>query len=94
MLLRTASHSESRRYYLTMLWSAKEAIKKSSHMQPLPGFLEITLCSIDKIDENGFHLRFKLNKQKGDTFYNVFALPYLSSAIALTLNTEDFPCSR
>lgn len=84
---------ESARLCLTMLWSAKEAIKKASHIQPLPGFLEITLLNVQKEDGYRFHLVFRRDKNKMESHHTVFAIRYNSSTLALTLNKEASSCS-
>ena len=90
-----AASSDKARDCLTLLWSAKEAIKKASNIQPLPGFLEITLRNIQKEDGYGyiFHLVFRRDKNKMESRHNVFAIRYNSSTLALTLNKEASSCS-
>jgi 4'-phosphopantetheinyl transferase EntD len=88
-----AASSDKARDCLTLLWSAKEAIKKASHIQPLPGFLEIALHSIQKEDGYRFHLVFRRDKNKMESRHNVFATRYNSSILAITLNKEASSCS-
>lgn len=90
-LLSAHNQMKVKRSDLGVLWSAKEAIKKASTMQPLPGFLEISLQEIRR--ENGYQLGmvFKRDKNKIKLHHRVFAIIYDKLSLALTFNESD-PC--
>jgi len=90
-LLSAHSKSKVKRSDLGVIWSAKEAIKKASALQPLPGFLEISLQEIRR--ENGYQLEmlFERDKNKIKLHHRVFAIIYDNFSFALTFNEND-PC--
>jgi phosphopantetheinyl transferase len=88
-LLSNHSQAKVKRSDLGVIWSAKEAIKKASALQPLPGFLEISLQDIRR--ENGYQLEmlFKREKNKIKLHHRVFAIIYDKFSLALTFNERD-----
>lgn len=77
---------EDRRKCLSILWSAKEAIQKASTLQPLPGFLEISLEKIVKEDGYQLEMVFSRNKNKHKSFHKVLAVLYDSYTLAFTFS--------
>ncbi|MBC8318191.1 MAG: 4'-phosphopantetheinyl transferase superfamily protein [Desulfobulbaceae bacterium] len=82
---------EHTRKGLSLIWSAKEAIKKASTLQPLPGFLEISLKNAVKKDGYQLEMFFSRNKNQQSSFHRVFTILYDEYTLALTLN-ETKPC--
>jgi 4'-phosphopantetheinyl transferase EntD len=76
--------------HLTLLWSAKEAAKKTlSHLR-MPGFLEVILTSVEP-HAHGWVIGFLVSSRSFEKYpstINVVAELYESYAIALCLNDE------
>jgi len=81
---------------LTLLWAAKEALKKAVGTETLPGFLDVKLCraAIEMDRELGTYFVFDLNlndntaSRAGETF-SVAVLFYKEHALAFTRITEQ-----
>ena len=68
---------------LSMLWAAKEAVKKTLSRDGMPGFLELVLTGIDVVEDTGFIMHFRQNNhpslmhmplQVAVTFFDGYAL--------------------
>lgn len=90
-LLSAYNHAKVKRSDLGVIWSAKEAIKKASPLQPLPGFLEISLQELRGENGHQLGLLFKRDKNKIKLHHRVFAIIYDKFSLALTFNESD-PC--
>ncbi len=75
---------------LALLWSAKEAVKKAVTVQPLPGFMEITLREVKKAD-NVYLFAMALSAHskgvKGQA--NVFSCLLDDLSFAMTVFNEE-----
>jgi phosphopantetheinyl transferase (holo-ACP synthase) len=48
--------------FLTLVWSAKEALRKGSGHKPVIGFMEIKLCNVSGDRDTGFVFQFTCDR--------------------------------
>lgn len=80
-----------RLWHLTLLWTAKEAAKKSLSSQNMPGFLDLVLQNIDVLADAGLVLHFRRKRSTSptpDKALRVAAMPCANYALAFCLTEE------
>ncbi len=85
LLRQGARANQSPKAMFTMLWSIKEAVRKAFPLQPLPGFLDLTIQSLTTIP-GGFSGCIACRRSDMPGILPFFALIENNYAAALTIN--------
>jgi len=77
--------------FWTLLWSAKEALRKGVHVQPIVGFLELQLSSISGDRINGLIFDFTFSREgigSNEAFFQTYQIVQDGQALAIFISKD------